>query len=183
MVLQRPIRRAVRRSARLDCTRRVRARLGQDALLAGDARRSRAGLELGQRRQHPGGLAHLEPIVRAHRYAARSRATVEQAGGARGHVASSATARGRVQRRARCGSSALDTAPPSGEGSGSTRPPPRAVGQHVGDPINPKHTFPNFVVGPSNELAHAAAVASAGGAGPATTRSSSAAAPGSARRT
>jgi chromosomal replication initiator protein len=31
--------------------------------------------------------------------------------------------------------------------------------------LNPKHTFPNFVVGPSNELAYAAAVASAGGAG------------------
>jgi len=56
--------------------------------------------------------------------------------------------------------------PPSGEGSGSTRPPARLVGQHVGDPINPKHTFPNFVVGPSNELAYAAAVASAGHAGP-----------------
>jgi chromosomal replication initiator protein len=32
--------------------------------------------------------------------------------------------------------------------------------------LNPKHTFPNFVVGPSNELAHAAAFASAGGGGP-----------------
>jgi chromosomal replication initiator protein len=55
--------------------------------------------------------------------------------------------------------------PPSGDGSGSgsTRPPPR---QQVCDPINPKHTFPNFVVGPSNELAYAAAVASAGSAGP-----------------
>jgi chromosomal replication initiator protein len=31
--------------------------------------------------------------------------------------------------------------------------------------LNPKHTFPNFVVGPSNELAHAAALASAGGGG------------------
>jgi chromosomal replication initiator protein len=36
----------------------------------------------------------------------------------------------------------------------------------IGDPINPKHTFPNFVVGPSNELAYAAAVASAGPHGP-----------------
>ena len=31
--------------------------------------------------------------------------------------------------------------------------------------MNPKHTFANFVVGPSNQLAHAAAVAAAGGAG------------------
>jgi chromosomal replication initiator protein len=32
--------------------------------------------------------------------------------------------------------------------------------------LNPKHTFGNFVVGPSNELAYAAALASAGGGGP-----------------
>jgi chromosomal replication initiator protein len=31
--------------------------------------------------------------------------------------------------------------------------------------INPRHTFANFVVGPSNQLAHAAAVAAAGGGG------------------
>ena len=33
------------------------------------------------------------------------------------------------------------------------------------DDINPKHTFASFVVGPSNQLAHAAAVAAAGGGG------------------
>jgi len=32
--------------------------------------------------------------------------------------------------------------------------------------LNPKYTFPNFVVGPSNQLAHAAAIAAAGGGGP-----------------
>jgi chromosomal replication initiator protein len=33
------------------------------------------------------------------------------------------------------------------------------------DELNPKHTFATFVVGPSNQLAHAAAVAAAGGGG------------------
>lgn len=31
--------------------------------------------------------------------------------------------------------------------------------------LNPRYTFPNFVIGPSNQLAHAAAVAAAGGGG------------------
>lgn len=39
------------------------------------------------------------------------------------------------------------------------RPLPRIEG------LNPKHTFGNFVVGPSNQLAHAAAMAAAGGGG------------------
>jgi chromosomal replication initiator protein len=57
--------------------------------------------------------------------------------------------------------------PPAGDGSGSARPPARPTANlKGGDPINPKHTFPNFVVGPSNELAYAAAVASAGVGGP-----------------
>jgi chromosomal replication initiator protein len=56
---------------------------------------------------------------------------------------------------------------PPGDGSGSARPPARPTASlKGGDPINPKHTFPNFVVGPSNELAYAAAVASAGVGGP-----------------
>ncbi len=76
-----------------------------------------------------------------------------------------------------------DTNPPRGDHmrdaqrSPRRAPPPEAVGsarplssrpgsQRSGDPINPKHTFPNFVVGPSNELAYAAAVASAGANGP-----------------
>jgi chromosomal replication initiator protein len=43
------------------------------------------------------------------------------------------------------------------------RPPGRFL---HGDSLNAKHTFPNFVVGPSNELAYAAACASAGEGGP-----------------
>jgi chromosomal replication initiator protein len=42
----------------------------------------------------------------------------------------------------------------------SVRPPPPIEG------LNPKYTFANFVVGPSNQLAHAAAIAAAGGGGP-----------------
>jgi chromosomal replication initiator protein len=58
--------------------------------------------------------------------------------------------------------------PPAGDAASSARGAgPRAIPQQrIGDPINPKHTFPNFVVGPSNELAYAAAVASAGPEGP-----------------
>lgn len=47
--------------------------------------------------------------------------------------------------------------------SGSDRPSGRFL---HGDSLNPKHTFPNFVVGPSNELAYAAACGSAGEGGP-----------------
>ncbi|MBM4363651.1 MAG: chromosomal replication initiator protein DnaA [Deltaproteobacteria bacterium] len=45
----------------------------------------------------------------------------------------------------------------------ASRPPGRFL---HGDSLNPKHTFPNFVVGPSNELAFAAASGSAGEGGP-----------------
>ncbi len=47
--------------------------------------------------------------------------------------------------------------------------PPPARMQAVGPPIeglNGKYTFSNFVIGPSNQLAHAASVAAAGGGGP-----------------
>jgi chromosomal replication initiator protein len=51
-------------------------------------------------------------------------------------------------------------------------PPSRrtAVAKPVAPPpiegLNPKYTFANFVVGPSNQLAHAAAIGAAGGGGP-----------------
>ena len=49
----------------------------------------------------------------------------------------------------------------------SSVPAPRPPGRFLhGDCLNAKHTFPNFVVGPSNELAYAAACASAGEGGP-----------------
>lgn len=41
----------------------------------------------------------------------------------------------------------------------AAKPPPPLEG------LNPKYTFGNFVVGPSNQLAHAAAIAAAGGGG------------------
>jgi chromosomal replication initiator protein len=46
------------------------------------------------------------------------------------------------------------------EGGRESRPPAPIEG------LNPKYTFGNFVVGPSNQLAHAAAIAAAGGGGP-----------------
>jgi chromosomal replication initiator protein len=63
---------------------------------------------------------------------------------------------------------------PSGIASPATRStPPRSTERPLSSlraallsALNPKHTFANFVVGPSNELAHAAAFASAGGGGP-----------------
>jgi chromosomal replication initiator protein len=55
------------------------------------------------------------------------------------------------------------SAPPSS--SRSSQPPSSSRAALIAA-LNPKHTFPNFVVGPSNELAYAAAFASAGGGGP-----------------
>jgi chromosomal replication initiator protein len=53
-----------------------------------------------------------------------------------------------------------------GAPDGAERPPPvlRRVAL-APDDINLKHTFATFVVGPSNQLAHAAAIAAAGGGG------------------
>jgi chromosomal replication initiator protein len=44
-------------------------------------------------------------------------------------------------------------------------PPSRKLAPPV-EGLNPKYTFANFVVGPSNQLAHAASIAAAGGGGP-----------------
>jgi len=55
------------------------------------------------------------------------------------------------------------SAPPSSPRSSQ---PPSSSRAALIAALNPKHTFPNFVVGPSNELAYAAAFASAGGGGP-----------------
>jgi chromosomal replication initiator protein len=62
-----------------------------------------------------------------------------------------------------------EAAAPGGDGeaaapAASPRPALRRVPPPLDD-INPKHTFASFVVGPSNQLAHAAAVAAAGGGG------------------
>lgn len=61
------------------------------------------------------------------------------------------------------GQRASQSPPTSADGGSANRPSvvPAAWGQ-----LNAKFTFENFVVGPSNELAHAAAYASAGGGGP-----------------
>ncbi len=48
----------------------------------------------------------------------------------------------------------------NGKASQGSHPPPAIEG------LNGKYTFGNFVVGPSNQLAHAAAIAAAGGGGP-----------------
>lgn len=53
----------------------------------------------------------------------------------------------------------LDGAPPSKRNGKAAPLPPPIEG------LNPKYTFANFVVGPSNQLAHAAAIAAAGGGG------------------
>lgn len=58
----------------------------------------------------------------------------------------------------------------SSQGRSAQRPsvPPRrlSIAPSPKGQLNPKYTFENFIVGPSNELAYAAAFASAGGGGP-----------------
>ena len=49
----------------------------------------------------------------------------------------------------------------NGSTTGKASQPPPAI-----EGLNAKYTFGNFVVGPSNQLAHAAAIAAAGGGGP-----------------
>jgi chromosomal replication initiator protein len=63
--------------------------------------------------------------------------------------------------------------PPDAEGAHEERPastsPASVRGLRIAAPpiegLNPKYTFSNFVIGPSNQLAHAASIACAGGAG------------------
>ncbi|APR83128.1 Chromosomal replication initiator protein DnaA [Minicystis rosea] len=62
----------------------------------------------------------------------------------------------------------VEVAPISEATPASAVPAPKPVLRRVTPPpddINPKHTFASFVVGPSNQLAHAAAIAAAGGGG------------------
>ncbi len=61
---------------------------------------------------------------------------------------------------------ALGVRPTSTAPAPAPRPEPslRRVSS-LPDDLNPKHTFASFVVGPSNQLAHAAAIAAAGGGG------------------
>jgi chromosomal replication initiator protein len=59
---------------------------------------------------------------------------------------------------------ALPGASPAPPAEAPARPVLRRVAPPPDD-INPKHTFGSFVVGPSNQLAHAAAIAAAGGGG------------------
>jgi chromosomal replication initiator protein len=58
--------------------------------------------------------------------------------------------------------------PPPAGSTPQASPAVRAMPVIAGPPIeglNPKYTFANFVIGPSNQLAHAASVAAAGGGG------------------
>lgn len=59
------------------------------------------------------------------------------------------------------------SSPSASEPSGSSAPVLQSVPRKASfpDDLNTKHSFATFVVGPSNQLAHAAAVAAAGGAG------------------
>ena len=60
--------------------------------------------------------------------------------------------------------------PSAEDGADATPPSRRPLATKAAAPplegLNPKYTFGNFVVGPSNQLAHAAAIGAAGGGGP-----------------
>ena len=68
-----------------------------------------------------------------------------------------------------------ETTKPASSATRPVRPKSLAVGERAAESVrpappveglNPKYTFANFVVGPSNQLAHAASIAAAGGGGP-----------------
>jgi chromosomal replication initiator protein len=75
-----------------------------------------------------------------------------------------------VSSRAPTSARSQDVMRPRVEARGEARNESRPSGpQSVAPPVeglNPRSTFQNFVIGPSNQLAHAAAVACAGGGGP-----------------
>jgi chromosomal replication initiator protein len=56
-------------------------------------------------------------------------------------------------------------AAPAAAGPASPASGPRSTRRGGPDDLNPKYTFASFVVGPSNQLAHAAAIGAAGGGG------------------
>lgn len=70
-----------------------------------------------------------------------------------------------VRPHAMQGAAPVSQRPPSVRPPAPAPMPPREAPPVV-EGLHPKNTFANFVVGPSNQLAHAAAIAAAGGGGP-----------------
>ena len=135
--------------------------------------------------EHPGGLDHRRNLDSSD----RGSPAQLRPGAPPGASTSRAEAPTSVQLRA--------SAPPPPPTSGTELPAERSSGVHPVTPpppgpvgvapalegLNPKHTFANFVVGPSNQLAHAARSRPLAGRADGTTRSSSAAGRALARRT